>query len=652
MKTIIVGLLLASTHGRKTTDEIVSDIQSLLDNAPESATPSITTPAKTATSAKEVMSLLNTQQGATSTATAPNPLPLPGNPMQRPPQFNMNAGVPTNPFAAMPQQQRPVPMMQQPMRFQQQQQMNPMMGRGMIPMQRPQMQPMQQMQQMQQQMPMRQSPMMQQQQQPMQQQPQQNQESGSSRPSWQPPSNHNVFAPQGGIPPPAMLLETNDHGKRASHVSSNSAYHRSTVRSTSFQKKRPNLRSLGLPTHLQDAGYDYNSKAEKLKEYVATAAASAASTASTASSSKATGVSLVEENAHEMLDTSKATDGHLQGTDMNMEIQAAKAKALMEDTTFDYAKRAGIAKEPGMEGLDSMAPATSTATVASNPMPTTAVLTESTSTTFGAYDKESQIQAAEQWMKNNANGIERKSETEQLGKIGDGAPFPTTRHETEVLSSLSPPRFRATSERLVKKDETHEQEYQEKQEDQTATSSSHFYAMHGASPVADQTSVTSVLKAVAAVDTAAAETAKNNGIVLSLKDTLGVVSKEMENNRVPSNELSSTTSQPRFVRSKAETKGIELPTYSNGKPLERKSVELPKYDNSVPLRHIALPVYDNSKPLSRPLLSNNDDQHEVRFKSRMKFPDASKLHWHSWVKKSKDRVRSRVAKALHTKLDE
>jgi hypothetical protein len=142
----------------------------------------------------------------------------------------------------------------------------------------------------------------------------------------------------------------------------------------------------------------------------------------------------------------------------------------------------------------------------------------------------------------------------------------------------------------------------------------------------------------------------NDGIVQSLKESLGIVQKEIADMDTSSSvdaRSSAIIASPRFMRAKVKT--IELPTYSNGKVLERKNRPLK-------LKHVVLPTYDNSKPLRRQVVQ--EEQNQVRFKSKisstaeMKFPDSSKLKWHGWVKKSKERVKNRVAKAIHVHLDD
>ena len=100
---------------------------------------------------------------------------------------------------------------------------------------------------------------------------------------------------------------------------------------------------------------------------------------------------------------------------------------------------------------------------------------------------------------------------------------------------------------------------------------------------------------------------------------------------------------------RAKTETIELPSYSNTKPLRHEEEE-----DSLNTRSVELPKYDNTRPLLRA-------HEESRFKTAekktikaraLRFPDASKIHWRGWVHASKERVKERVSKALRVQVND
>jgi hypothetical protein len=622
MRKVILAatiVALASSSVEKSTDDIVKDIQNLLDEAP--ATPLSTTASnkKSVISAAATiplsslqksppMSLLNTQQ-------AP---PM----MQRSPQLRQQFGrnaimgemIPAGPFSGAIQQ----PPQQMPMRFQQQmpmmqQQQNWPQG-GM--MQRPLQQQMQPLQPLQQNMVQQQQP------------------SRQLRPSWQPPQNHNVFAPKDGIPPPSFL-ETKNQGQMIERELQGSTkvfsyHHRNHLSKRVPHQKLPNLRSMGLPAHLQDPGYDYK---EISKQKISSDLAMMKARRTTEATS------LVEENNQEMLDTSIATDGLLQRNarvdtsmknheEMTVKTEAqAKAQAevqnLMESKLFNYAERAQKVTEPGLGGSMSMYESNDRGI--SSPI-NTMPIAESTasSTSLGSYNKEQQIQAAERWLQNKRD---------------------SKKEEETLLSSAAAPfvgRFRATVEKIESADNNvdinnsnNAVAVTNQLQSASSGSGSYFYELHGAVP--NKASSTNSINE------------NNENPVNELKHALNVVEKQFDSASLdakisPSDVASST---PRFARSTATTtkaastmsKSIELPTYSNGSPLS-KSVDLPKYDNTQPLRH------ENAVDAS----SSTASATSIRFKARkaaVKFPDANKLKWHGWVTQRKERVKERIQRVLH-----
>jgi hypothetical protein len=631
MKGLLLLLCLpfvSSSVVEKSTDDIVADIQSLLDEAPT------THPATSLASAP--------------TKAIPNPTPNPTTsllqsttaaPFVREAASLMQNGRPNPPFAsAMPQLGMPPQMMQPqqqrrwPGMMQPQPQPQRMMPQGMMPP--PQQQQQQRsaynqgMQRFRQQIPTMQ-PQRQQQQQPqnfnMQQRPTQPPQNQDRRPGWQPPQNHNVFAPKGGIPPPASLfLETTNQGRAeqaSTKVMSYHHHHSPEHAQHATTKRHPSLRSMGLPAHLQDAGYDYKEMSKQQLTNDASVQAKKAATAAT---------SLMEEDHREMLDTSIATDGRLQKSHNHLEQQeAAQATAraqvqeLMNQKTFNYAERAKKATEPGMDGMSTMYSSSSKSDTmmpsAGSPGASAAFSSSSSAlpsaSSLGAYDKAAQIQAAENWLSNN------------------NAKQPEKKQAENTVS-----RFRATSASLV---------------NVGGEDASHFYDAHGGAPMKTFTSTGTVAK------NELNGSPTNDNPVDELKEALNAVKNEFDASSHAAAAPAAATESPaapaalatpRFVRSKATTKmavsakSIELPSYSNSQPL--KNIGLPKYDNSQPLRRsVDLPKYDNTQPLRHAV-----DSTAVRFKraaTAMKFPDANKLHWHGWVSKSKDRVKRRIRKVLH-----
>ena len=409
------------------------------------------------------------------------------------------------------------------------------------------------------------------------------------------------------------------------------SYHHARIPATHHHAAvaRPSLRKMGLPSHLQDPSFDYSAESKKQRaanddhENIGAAKIGAAT-------------SLVEENVHAMLDTSVATDGQLQheaaSTDQHyQQDQRSQATALkahaqteaemavqsfMAEKTFDYAAQAKKVTEPGIGGMASMYD-TSASSSSLLPSAGAAAATNgaaSSVSSLGAYDKETQIQAAEQWMLN------RKKNTA----------------EEEPVAVLPMDRFRATSERLVAVTDPVEGSQTQVAEIEVADRSK-FYQAHGAVSM-DTTDNT---------DNTDTTDNTDNTPVTELKQALNVVETEFA--AAPVVAAESTTPPPRFVAS-TETKSIELPMYSNGAPLAKeqiKNIDLPKYDNTRPLRRsVDLPKYDNTQPLRH---NSPEAADAVRFKGTvgMKFPDASKLKWHGWVKQRKEKVKKRIQKVLH-----
>ena len=219
---------------------------------------------------------------------------------------------------------------------------------------------------------------------------------------------------------------------------------------------------MGLPAHLQDAGYDYKEMSkQQLTNDASVQAKKAAAAAAT---------SLMEEDHQEMLDTSIATDGRLQKSHNHLEQQeAAQATAraqvqeLMNQKTFNYAERAKKATEPGMDGMSTMYSSSKVDTMmpsAGSPGASAAFSSSSSvlpsASSLGAYDKAAQIQAAEIWLSNNnANQPEEK----------------------QAKNTVS--RFRATSASLV---------------NVGGEDASHFYDAHGGAPMKTSTSTNTVAK--------------------------------------------------------------------------------------------------------------------------------------------------------------